>query len=82
MNERSMNGADLPETDQQQAARALAQAREIHAAAYFAAKAAPGDPEEAALLHAAAQDGKQAYRGYVRAATAGLAAQIDDMGPK
>ncbi len=69
-----------PETAAETARRELAQARETHAAAYFAAKAAPGDPEEAALLHAATQDGKQAYRGYVRAATAGLAAQIDGLG--
>lgn len=81
----SEEGGDLPETDTQRAVRELAEAREKHALAYLSAQDAAGDPEEAALLrdnlHAATQDGKRAYRGYVKAATDGLVAQIDGTNP-
>ncbi len=48
---------------------------------FLAARAAPGEPEEDALLRAATQDGKQAYRGYVKTATARRAAQISGIVP-
>ncbi len=74
----------MPETAAETARRELAEARENHATAYFAAQDVPSDPEEALLradaLRTATRAGKGAYRGYVQAATASLAAQIGGAG--
>jgi len=64
-----------------QAKSALNQAREGHAAAMLAQMNTPDDPEAALRLQEAVQQGRGAWKGYQKAATAGLAAQIDGISP-
>ncbi len=64
-----------------QARRELDQAREAHAAATVAHLDAPQDPEAVRKVKEAVQQGKSAWKGYQKAATAGLAAQIDAIQP-
>ncbi len=78
MNNDELNNDELnTETPTETAQRELTEAREKHALAFLSAQAAPGDPEEAALLREATKAGKSAFWGYVQAAMDPLAAQIN-----
>ena len=68
-------------TDKDQAREALDLAREAHAAAMLAKIEAPEDPGTQQMLRNAVQQGRGAWKGYQTAATAGLAAQIDEIVP-
>jgi len=74
-----MNEDKQQELDQ--ARRDLDQAREAHTAAVVARLEAPNDPDTSQRVKDAVQQGKQAWKGYRHAATAGLAAQIDALQP-
>jgi len=54
---------------------------EAHAAAMLAQKTAPADPSAQQQLKDAVRQGKGAWKGYQTAATAGLAAQIEEIVP-
>ena len=62
-------------------ARRLDRAREAHAAALLASLEAPGDPGTGQMLRNAVRQGRSAWKGYQKAATAGLAAQIEGIVP-
>ena len=64
-------------TDKDQARADLDRAREAHAAALLAQRNAPADPNAQQQLKDAVQQGRSAWKGYQKAATAGLAQQID-----
>ncbi len=68
-------------TDKEQARLALDKAREAHAAALLTQMNAPTDPDAQRRLHDAVQQGRGAWKGYQKAATAGLAEQIDGIVP-
>ena len=65
----------------EQARAELDHAREAHAAAMIAKHNAPADPSAQQQLKDAVQQGKGAWKGYQTAATAGLAAQIEEIVP-
>jgi hypothetical protein len=76
-----MNENKRMNTDAEDARRELDQAREAHAAATVGQLGAPNDPEAARRVKDAVRGGKAAWKGYQKAATAGLAGQIDAIQP-
>lgn len=65
----------------EEARAALDRARADHARALLAATEAPSDPEAARRMRAAVRVGRGAWKGYQAAATAGLAAEIENIVP-
>ena len=68
-------------TEREEARAALDRARADHARALLAARDRPGDPEAQQQFRDAVRAGRGAWQGYQKAATAGIAAQIEDIVP-
>ncbi len=68
-------------TELDQAKAALDEARASHAKAMLAIRDHPGDPDAQRSFRTAVRAGRRAWHGYEKAATAGLAAQIEAIVP-
>ena len=72
---------DNKNEDREEARAALDQARADHARALLALQDDPTDPQGKQQMRQAVREGRSAWKGYQKAATAGLAAEIEAITP-